>query len=216
MATSGRIRINPIFYAVLNYAPEGGTYMETIIARWTQAKRHALGFSELVYFQDHFWRVLFSINGCWTRIVFLWRSFFIWMKLLLIHLTMATMLVIGPMTGLLIVHFFKEGLLEDINSWTFLAYLVFQFTAGVSVILFIFTNVLLYELQIDRIDGKAPAVFRSRTLHFMSVGVQSMIIMPFFFLAAGSAEWIAAIKCAKTHKFRYDVAAKPKIQVEDA
>jgi len=218
LATGGRIRIQPIFLGVMNYAPEGETYSETVSARWSQAKRHALGFSELVFFQDHFPRVLASIEGRWQRVVFVWRAFFLWSRCLLIHLTMATMLVIGPMTALLIAHFVKHQMLEDVNSWTFLAYLVFQSTAGVSVLLFLFTNVLMFELCQNRIDGamdaKLPWKYCSRGLHFLYIMGTSMFIMPFFFAAGGAAEWIAAIKTARTHKFHYDVALKPNLSKE--
>ena len=76
----------------MHYTPEGETYHETMCARRSQAKRHALGFSELVFFQDHFPRVLASIDGRWHRAVFLWRAFFLWSRCLLIHVTMAVLI----------------------------------------------------------------------------------------------------------------------------
>mmetsp|Transcript_34374 Transcript_34374/g.95025 ORF Transcript_34374/g.95025 Transcript_34374/m.95025 type:complete len:918 (-) Transcript_34374:183-2936(-) len=215
LATAGRLRIQPIFLGVMNYAPEGESYEETIRARWTQAKRHALGFSEIVFFQDHFPRVLFSIQGGWQRAVFVWRSFFLWSRCLLIHLTMATMLAIGPFTALIIAHFLKHQILEDVNSWTFLTYCIFQSTGGISVMLFMFTNVLLYELTRSRIDaGGEPwlsALVANRWMHFLWVTTTSMAFMPFFFFAGGMAEWIAAVKTARTHKFKYEVALKPSL-----
>ncbi|CAJ1457571.1 unnamed protein product [Effrenium voratum] len=47
--SEGRLRCVPIFLPVLNYTPEEDTYWQTLCSRWTQAKRHALGVSEVVY-----------------------------------------------------------------------------------------------------------------------------------------------------------------------
>lgn len=47
--TEGRLRCVPIFLPVLNYTPEEDGYWNTLCSRWTQAKRHALGVSEVVY-----------------------------------------------------------------------------------------------------------------------------------------------------------------------
>eukprot|EP00438_Fugacium_kawagutii_P032799 Skav211936 [mRNA] locus=scaffold1086:467720:480650:+ [translate_table: standard] len=47
--TEGRVRCVPIFLPVLNYTPEEDGYWDTLCSRWTQAKRHALGVSEVVY-----------------------------------------------------------------------------------------------------------------------------------------------------------------------
>jgi len=216
LATAGRFRIQPIFLGIMNYAPEAGNYQETVRARWEQAKRHALGFSEIVFFQDHFPRVLLSIEGGWKkRAVFVWRAFFLWSRCLLIHLTMALMLLIGSLTALIIAYFLRNQILEDLNSWTFLTYLVFQSTSGISVVLFMFTNVLLYELTQSRIDTigtlSNASFFQNRWLHFLWVTATSMALMPFFFFAGGMAEWIAAVKTARTHKFVHDVAMKPSV-----
>jgi len=215
LATAGRSRIQPIFLGVMNYAPEGTSYMETVKARWVQAKRHALGFSEIVFFSDHFPRVLMSIEGSRKRALFCWRAFFLWTKCMLIHLTMATMFVIGPIAALIIADFLRHKILEDVNSWTFLTYLVVQSTAAVSPVIFMFTNVLLYELTKSRIDSTpdrlVTGLTRYRWIHFLWVVVTCVAIMPFFFFAGGLAEWIAAFKVARTHKFSHDVAMKPNL-----
>lgn len=68
-ATGGRLKVTPIFLAILNYAPEGESWFETISARWVQAKRHALGFSEMVYIADHLPRIVRSIKDSRQRTV---------------------------------------------------------------------------------------------------------------------------------------------------
>mmetsp|Transcript_41601 Transcript_41601/g.75432 ORF Transcript_41601/g.75432 Transcript_41601/m.75432 type:complete len:970 (-) Transcript_41601:238-3147(-) len=213
LTTCGRLRIQPIFLAVLNYAPEGQSHWETVVARWTQAKRHALGFSELVFFMDHFPRVLGQAKSRWSQAVFTWRGFWIWSKCLLIHLTMATMPAIGPISTYLMAYFVAHQAWADLNSWTFLIFIIFQAIGLVSVVIFMYTNVTLYELEKQRIDGSSTAsvLFRSRIMHFIIVATASFILMPFFFMCGALAEWIAAIKTARTHKFHYEVAMKPNL-----
>jgi len=213
LTTFGRLRIQPIFLPVMNYAPEGESQWETVVARWTQAKRHALGFSEIVFFLDHFPRVYSQIEGRWKRAVYAWRGFWIWSKCILIHLTMATMPAIGPISTYLMAYFVAHQAFADLNSWTFLTFIIFQTIGLVSVVIFMYTNVTLYELEKKRIDGseEAPLIFQSRILHFVVVATASFILMPFFFMCGALAEWIAAVKTARTHKFHYEVAMKPNL-----
>eukprot|EP00747_Dinoflagellata_sp_TGD_P019175 gnl/TRDRNA2_/TRDRNA2_126991_c0_seq1.p1 gnl/TRDRNA2_/TRDRNA2_126991_c0~~gnl/TRDRNA2_/TRDRNA2_126991_c0_seq1.p1 ORF type:complete len:945 (-),score=155.32 gnl/TRDRNA2_/TRDRNA2_126991_c0_seq1:293-3127(-) len=215
LATAGRVRIQSIPLGVINYAPEGENYWETIVARWTQAKRHALGFSELVFFQDHWPRVLASITDRQERSRFMLRSFWIWSRCLLIHLTMASTPFIGPITGYCILYFLQHQIFADLNSWTFLTFCVFQSTGIISFIAFMYTNVLLYELASARCDSPDDflngIVFRCRGVHFLFVMITSMMLMPPFFVCGAMAEWIAALKTARTHKFHYEVALKPNL-----
>merc|ERR1719453_2531962 len=48
--TLGRSQVKPIELATLNYSPEADTWVGTVHARFVQAKRHALGFSDLSYY----------------------------------------------------------------------------------------------------------------------------------------------------------------------
>ena len=48
--TGGRVSVVPILLPVINYTPEDASWWGTIWARWTQAKRHALGIAEMVYY----------------------------------------------------------------------------------------------------------------------------------------------------------------------
>lgn len=216
-ATNGRCRVIPIFLAVINYAPEENSCLGTIKARWVQAKRHALGFSEIVYFLDHFCRVFGAIPSTWSRCVYLWRAFFLFTKLLMIHITMALFFILGPLNGYLISYFatntFQSDISLDINSWTFLVNCVFQ---GISLIAFVFVFIMsqrIYEAVERRIDGadnpNLSIWWRSRLLHVTAVTLQSITFVLPLFIAASLAEWIAACKTAVTHKFDYVVAAKP-------
>ena len=49
LQTGGEVQVEGIFLPVVNYTPEDRTYYRSIVARWEQSKRHALGMSEMVY-----------------------------------------------------------------------------------------------------------------------------------------------------------------------
>lgn len=209
LATAGRVTISPIFLPILNYAPEGESFCQTLIARWTQAKRHALGFSEIVYFHDHFPRVLNKISDRNAKIYFLWRTFFLWLKLLMIHLIMATFWLVGPFNAACIAYFIQHLHPQDlnINSWTFLVNCVIQLVTFMSFTGVCLISVMVYESQKKRIDGsddpKMGLRWRRPMLHGITNWLESAIwVAPFFTLAAW-AEWIAAVKTARTHKFDY-------------
>merc|ERR1719486_577419 len=50
LLTFGYSRVITVPLPTLNYMPEEDDWMGSIFARWAQAKRHALGFSDLSYY----------------------------------------------------------------------------------------------------------------------------------------------------------------------
>mmetsp|Transcript_26630 Transcript_26630/g.75589 ORF Transcript_26630/g.75589 Transcript_26630/m.75589 type:complete len:403 (+) Transcript_26630:1-1209(+) len=214
-ATGGRLKISPIFLPILNYAPEGDSWYQTVVARWVQAKRHALGFSELVYLMDNTQRVLRSVEGRRNKTTFLWRLSFLWFKLAMIHLFMAVFPVIAPLNGIMIAYFSSHQFTSTltINSWTFLMNCVFQCVGILAFLGVFFVSVIVYESVKHRIDGtsKASCFYRSAVMHFLTTFVECAGYVPMFFVFGGLAEWIAAVKAAKTHVFDYAVALKPKM-----
>mmetsp|Transcript_101497 Transcript_101497/g.326187 ORF Transcript_101497/g.326187 Transcript_101497/m.326187 type:complete len:938 (-) Transcript_101497:431-3244(-) len=218
-STGGRLKISPIFFPILNYAPEGESFISTIEARWVQAKRHALGFSEIVYMHDHFPRVLRQVEGKKNKMVFCWRFFFLWVKLLMIHVFMAVFVVFAPLNGLLIGYFAhnQKSAALSINSWTFLVNCVFQGISFVSFLGVFLGAVLMFESVKPRVDGAMTAgiLWNSRFLHYISSVPQCAFYFPIFCFFGGLAEWIAALKTARTHKFDYAVALKPKLDKQD-
>merc|ERR1719420_2612947 len=50
LLTLGRTSVQPVLLPTINYSPEANSWMETIHARYAQAKRHALGLSDLAYY----------------------------------------------------------------------------------------------------------------------------------------------------------------------
>lgn len=181
-----------------------------------QAKRHALGFSELVYFNEQFPRIFRLLQTRREKVEFSYKAVFLWVKLLMIHVIMGTFVFIAPMNALLITYFVKHDRPQDLNlnSWAFLVNCVGQ-TAGILAPSFSFISAveIYYSLQ-HKIDGhddpNLPIWWRWKPLHMVLVIVQSGFMVPVLFMAMAS-EWIAAVKCVRTHKFRYIVASKPTL-----
>jgi len=221
-ATGGRLRITPIFLAVMNYAPVGDTTWQTVLARWTQAKRHALGFSEMIYFARHFWRVWNAIDTPWGKSLYKWRAMFLGVKLLMIHLVMAVFFINSMLNGYLITYFAHDPKIQhlDANTWTFLINCVFQSLALVSFMSIFLISVLVYEEVEERVVPKKENVelglrWRSQSANFLVTFVQSLLLLMPFFVAASGTEWIAAWKCRKGHTFTYIVASKPPEKDDD-
>jgi hypothetical protein len=225
MALQGELRVLPIFMPISNYATEGRTAFEAVWARFIQAKRHALGFSELLYLHHFYPKVKQSISNPAKRSEFSSKSFFLWLKLATIHVVMATLLIIGPFNGYLIYYFASNKITValNVNSWTFLINCVFQAVMIISFTCIFAVSVFLFENIKDRIDDALVLVpgstqmvdnpqnsifWRNKWLHMLTTVPDALLALPVFFIFASSAEWIAAFKAATTHKFKYDVAVK--------
>lgn len=216
LATGGRLQILPIYLPILNYAPEGETYTETQAARWAQAKRHALGFAELVYFLDHFIRILGCVGKGRDQITFVYRSLFLWGNCLMTHLVLATFLVLAPFNCLVIGWFVKsEGQHSSLEISAFVANVVSQAVICLSFVGVCAASAILYDCIKDRVRGaEDPALgirWRSTLVNSLVTTLEIGPWMPLFFTVAMAVEWIAALKSAHTHRFDYEVALKPNL-----
>eukprot|EP00927_Polykrikos_kofoidii_P026679 TRINITY_DN23727_c0_g1_i1.p1 TRINITY_DN23727_c0_g1~~TRINITY_DN23727_c0_g1_i1.p1 ORF type:complete len:1014 (-),score=173.00 TRINITY_DN23727_c0_g1_i1:51-3053(-) len=218
LCTGGRFRVSPIFYAVVNTTPEGEGLFDTLWSRWTQAKRHALGFSELTFFHEHFPRVICRVPGAWNRFVFCFKAVFYYAEMVSTHATMATLVIVGPANGWVIMAIFQNRQDIDTQTWTCLVNAFFQGVSSITFLLFIFTNALLFEsVRLRLIGGTDPelcCIWRYRFAHFLYLVISCSPMVPFFFFLGCIAEWIAAFKAARTNKFLYEVASKPVVGKE--
>jgi hypothetical protein len=214
----------------MNYAPAEDTTWKTIQARFTQAKRHALGFSEMIYLLRHFGRVWSVIDTAWGKSLYKWRAMFLGVKLLMIHLVMAVFFINSMLNGYLISYFAHDPRIQylDANTWTFVINIVFQSLALIAFMSIFLISVLLYEAVKDRVvdekedfqdrvdriraNGKRDVElglrWRSQSANFVITLVESLLLLMPFFFAASITEWIAAWKCRKGHTFTYIVAAR--------
>jgi len=220
LATMGRCRTRPIFTPVVNYAPEDETYVQTVMARWQQSQRHALGFTELSY-------VWASIPLAWASLAesdhrvskfgtFIWQAVIpLSLKILGVHSFMATLFCVNPLNNYLLYHYWTTGATSCIGSWTYMI----NFVASSMTILFqlgiLASGVFLYEQQKSRIvPARCDLLWASnKLLHFLRLGsLEYFVFGPMFFVAAGVAEWMAAMRGIGSHKFLHDVALKPSAE----
>jgi len=224
LATGGRLQVAPIFSPILNYAPEGENFAETHSARWAQAKRHALGFAELVYFLDHFTRILGCMDTLVDQVAFTWRSFLLWGNCLMTHLVMATFWFIAPFNACLIawsLYSLRQGSTMDTSTGSiFLANCVSQVVIGLSFVGVCMASVVVYECVKDRIRGSKEASlslrWRSPYMNGFVTVFEIGVWLPIFFVVAAACEGIASVKCSQTHRFDYEVALKPNLSKEVA
>lgn len=214
LCTAGQVRITPIFFAVINTAPD------SLGDRWSQAKRHALGFSEISFLHEHLPRVLTRMSGgLWPKLIFLWRGIGFYAEMISTHATMATLTLVAPFNAWVVAKLVQQRSLAD-DSWTFLCDAVFQVISSIAFFVLVLTSVLLVERVRSRLTGgddpQLSCVWRWRILHFLYVAVTSTLTVSVFFLLGGCAEWIAAFKSAFTNQFHYEVAAKPTAQPRKA
>eukprot|EP00756_Hemistasia_phaeocysticola_P007209 Hpha_TRINITY_DN14163_c0_g1::TRINITY_DN14163_c0_g1_i1::g.10477::m.10477 len=214
LACGGRLKIQPIFLPVINYAPEGEHWFETIMARWTQAKRHALGVSELVYVMSMYPALKKHHTG---DPGFLWRVSHVWMHMLSIHLYLGTLVISGPINTVLAGIIMRDQLLAEGITFpvAFAGNLAAGFVMSASLVFWCITNVYLYRSVKNRITplpaGSSTQWFDVTILHFGRVTVESFLWSPIFFVMGACAEWIAATKTMFTHQFQYDVALKAPV-----
>jgi hypothetical protein len=208
LATAGRLSIEPIFLSVVNYAPESSTYWETILARWAQAKRHALGFGELVYILGQVSRVSAALPSVHARVAFMYRAVFMVLKVLFIHLFLTLSIFIGPVVGSCIIFFYQHHMARGLIP----VFLVFNGLSTLALNFGMFVSVLLYETQKVRIENtntEQSIFWRSPWLHAVTGWMQYNMLAPVIFVLASLSEWLAAIKVVRSHHFDYEVAPKP-------
>lgn len=104
LMTEGRASCEPIFLPLMNYAPEEETWWKTIRARWTQAKRHSLGVSEIVYVWSSLYVGLMQLPT-WHRVVrMLYRCLPLAFRLMFVHFEVST-LGVWPILGAILIHY---------------------------------------------------------------------------------------------------------------
>ena len=217
--TGGQVSVVPILLPVINYTPEDETWMGTIWARWTQGKRHALGICEMSYYLQNLPHAVQSVEGGCEDVAYLFaRGIPIIYKMFAIHIVMATYWIFSTCQGPLIWWVWSHPEEDSLGSWReFWVYLSI-YSSIIAFCFFLMLNVMsitLYNGIRDRIvpvpEGSGwDWVYRNPVPHYFFMMFATMFFAPGMNVAGGLAEWLAAIKTAKSHKFEYDVASKPQ------
>lgn len=116
LRTEGRVRCRPIFLPLINYAPEEDTCYGTMKSRWTQATRHALGVSEVVYVVMHVFLGVIELGHTPLRALsFLNRMLPVIGKFIGVHFVVGT-LAIWPMLSHFLINAYMWRSWCDVNE----------------------------------------------------------------------------------------------------
>lgn len=236
LMTAGRLRCQPIFLPLLNYTPEEDTYLGTCRSRWEQAKRHALGVSEVVYVIQSLYLGMLEVRGWTHRVAFLWRLVPMLGKFSQVHFMngmSAVLNVLAQFTihfymwrswcyvselwqgtcGLLMHSATQEGIAQEqivLNSW--IVHWQQRLTCAMMVATMLSGGLgaIYFHLVRDRVDGDVSAhpFFRNLIVHWVNVEVSISTVGWLSSLVYGAAPlWIAVSRIIWEAKFTHVVAS---------
>jgi len=220
--TFGRAQVRPLVMPVLNYTPHGDTWLETLWARWSQAKRHALGYSDVAY--------VFTVLPLLLRAVMRedrprTSRFKDLVALLLTCLKVITRLVnTHVLVAVLPLYMFSPPALRYMSpkmdqhvldkmaidvSWTL------TFFTGIAMFVYAIKFQGIYDTLKEHIEPVIAEkeiwrfLFKKDITHIFYLIMCLVFVGPFYFPLIGVATWLAAFKCMVTKTFDYEVALKP-------
>jgi len=85
--------------------PETDTYWGTLKSRWAQAKRHALGLSEIVYMISTMYLGTLELKTLQQKIIYLWRLLPLLGKMAHVHFVNA-LSAVWTVLAQLVIHFY--------------------------------------------------------------------------------------------------------------
>lgn len=227
LLTFGRARVETIMLPTLNYTPEETTWCGTVMARWTQAKRHALGFSDLSYY----FMTLPLLFGFAAReasskgnsrmvqdiLTTLFVGIGIIVKIVNVHVLLGITCTYGLITFLLSVvmkMIFSEDRLLDhfFDRADFCPYMLISMS-GVCTMATTLMWIYVYSMLKDRIEpepeGSKRWAFMRPYLHYLHVLFSMQIFGGIFFGMLAFATMKAAYATMMRHDLKYEVASKP-------
>eukprot|EP00929_Paragymnodinium_shiwhaense_P124435 TRINITY_DN9991_c0_g1_i1.p1 TRINITY_DN9991_c0_g1~~TRINITY_DN9991_c0_g1_i1.p1 ORF type:complete len:919 (+),score=185.41 TRINITY_DN9991_c0_g1_i1:146-2902(+) len=215
LSTYGGSCVKPLWLPIINYTPEDSCWTSTLQARWTQAKRHALGFSDLAY-------VFMTLpllagrkadsagaaGGCFWRVLL--ASVSPVLRLVNCHVILGVLTTYTAFMNLLQL-LLKAAVSEDrrmpllfdcVSDWLTPLFVSTLLCKIILTTLF----VAAYGLVQNRLEGEP---FRYQLVHWLYAGISLVVFMPLYFLMLGVAAWKAAISIMSQRSFEYEVALKP-------
>jgi hypothetical protein len=228
LLTFGRTSIEPIMVPTINYMPEDTTWLGTCLARWAQAKRHALGIHDIAYYFTML-PLIFSLAVDQARAGEGNATFLQFWYMATTGLSLLVKLInLHAMIGMISIYSISETLLRTIMLSVFhelpgrTPLLLFSRTHFVASMLAIgsaffclsslIVFIRLYRLLRDRIEGTGPSYM---VVHIVSLLVSYVIWGAPSFILQGIATALAAVKGCFSSTFEYELALKPTSEVED-
>jgi len=225
LLTLGQAVVEPILLPVLNYTPEDNEYVSTLTARWAQAKRHALGFSDFSYYfmmlpQLFIWctkgqgsaATMVPRVGDFIRLVSFGVAIVV--RLTNVHVMLGVLTTYGVMRVFIqgvLMTMFGGGSSEvtELLHKIHVPMTIITFTTVVSMLFVLALFVRLYEMMQNRIERKGGP-FNYKLVHLLKLVFCFVVFGPIYFFALGIASWKAAINMLTSNNFEYEVAIKPK------
>jgi len=225
LLTLGRTVVEPVLLPTVNYTPEEDTWLATVWARWAQAKRHALGFSDMAYYFMML-PLIFghtvseksggqSLQAFWSMTTY---GVTLVIRLINIHVVIGILYTYGACTSVL--KMAMNVLLSDDRKVFFLftrTNFCPQLLMASSLFCTIFVAGLfisVYRIMLDRIEGKGFT--GSSLLHWVRNALAILVCGPLYFFGLGYCIWRAALSVAFSRSFEYEVAPKPTRQQASA
>jgi cellulose synthase/poly-beta-1,6-N-acetylglucosamine synthase-like glycosyltransferase len=221
LLTMGQVNVEPLMLPTVNYTPEEeGSWLGTVRARWIQAKRHSLGFSDVSYYFMML-PLIFAYAGSKvsqehniTALSQFWRmtaqGICLLIKLINIHVVIGVLTTYGVLQ--MVLRAFMNLAFDDTRAITFL----FERTgycptvlmvSGSICSLFMASNFMsLYKLLVNRIEGEEMS---SVLKHFVLSFLKIVVCAPLYMLGIGFCSWLAAWNVLTVRSFEYEVAPKP-------
>lgn len=222
--TFGKTKVLPIMVPTMNYTPEESGWFSTIHARWVQAKRHALGFSDMSYYFMMLPLIFGHVVAECTRtgnpdkfcdfFKLLFSGLSLIVKIINVHVLLGIASTYGFLAYVLgeIMHAALEGRGID-YFFDRVDFCPFALVAGSGCfsIVVIVVWICLYNLVKDRIeeDESSSFVFKSNVCHGFYVFFSLQMFGWMFLLALSMATCKAALSNLLNDTFEYEVASKP-------
>eukprot|EP00927_Polykrikos_kofoidii_P059368 TRINITY_DN5452_c0_g2_i1.p1 TRINITY_DN5452_c0_g2~~TRINITY_DN5452_c0_g2_i1.p1 ORF type:complete len:973 (+),score=143.84 TRINITY_DN5452_c0_g2_i1:146-3064(+) len=220
LLTLGECVVEPILLPTVNYTPEDTSWYATIVARWVQAKRHALGFSDLTYY---FMMLPLVFGHCVTTtsedgslkgLANFWnmllKGFVLCMKIVNVHVILGVLSTYCALTAAL-----KLIMCETLRTDRHIMFLITRIDVMTQALCFISmlfmvvnsgTFLLAYSQVKERLEGET---WRFTPLHLLYTSFCLLCVGPVFVTAMVAAVWKAALSVTITETFEYEVALKP-------
>lgn len=233
LMTSGQSSVEALHLPIINYVPEEeGQWWATCLARWTQAKRHALGFSDLTYFFMMLPLVIahttssaavawdapceVQTNGHLVRgkansLNMIIRGLTLTVRLVNTHVLLGVLSSYGVLAVLLKVcmwfYFAPDRhvtfLFSELAMVPSCMVIVGVVATGASTIIFM----SMYMQLRPRLEGEP--CHNNVVVHWLKVLLCVCLFSPVYFTLLGVATWRAALIVLFQASYEYEVAPKP-------
>jgi len=221
--TEGRVKCESILLPMINLVPEEEGCCKTLQARFTQAKRHALGVSEVVYLASSIYLGLLEAPSIGRRVKMLWRTMPLLGKFIELHVCGALLPIWTPVSVIFILFTnMLEGAdttLDQIVSHSMLSHYQRILPPAIMFMIFMLCTVaVMYFNMLKHRTYHSQWIFVKYTLLFWLRSEFEMLTMGFVgqVIFGTLPEFIAATRIVFQLKIDHAVAAMLGRTTDDA